>query len=161
MRDRSNLFVAVGVSAVAVTRILFRSHLLYDLDSVNFALGMRRFDPSVHQPHPPGYFLYVCLARLVNRILPDPNTALVALSIAASCGAALMIYLLTKEWFGRGPARMSIVLFLVSPLCWFHGIVALTYMIEGFFSAVIGYLCWRAYSGRAAYALPASTVFAV
>ena len=45
--------------AVAVTRFAFRSHYLYDLDSVNFALGMGRFDPRVHQPHPPGYFVHM------------------------------------------------------------------------------------------------------
>ncbi|PYR44329.1 MAG: hypothetical protein DMF93_00685, partial [Acidobacteria bacterium] len=27
---------------------------LEDLDSVNFALGVRRFDVAQHQPHPPG-----------------------------------------------------------------------------------------------------------
>jgi 4-amino-4-deoxy-L-arabinose transferase-like glycosyltransferase len=144
-----------------VTRILCRSHLLYDLDSVNFALGMTRFDPVAHQPHPPGYFLYVCLARLVNRFLTDPNTALVAIGIAASCGAAWVIYLLTWKWFGPGAARMSILLFLASPLGWFHGTVALTYMVEAFFSALIGYLCWRAYSGERAFVLPATIAFAL
>ena len=83
---------------------------------------MRRFDPAAHQPHPPGYFLYVCLARLVNRFLSDPNTALVAISVAASCGAAWMIYLLTKEWSGEGPARASIgAVSVFPPLCWFGG----------------------------------------
>jgi hypothetical protein len=160
-KDRSGLYAVFVVCAVAATRILFRSHLLYDIDSVNFALALRRFDPAVHQPHPPGYFLYVCLGRLANMLLPDPNTALVAISIAASCGAAWMIYLLTKEWFGGGPAFVSTVLFLVSPLCWFHGIVALTYIVEAFFSALIGYLCWKVYSGNAAFVIPASLAFAV
>jgi hypothetical protein len=149
------------LAAVAATRILFRSHFLYDIDSVNFALGMRRFDPAAHQPHPPGYFLYILLARLVNLVAPDPNTALVAISIAASCGAAWMIYLLAREWYGEGAARVSMLLFLISPLCWFHGIVALTYMVEGFFSALVGYLCWKAYTGRQAFVIPAVAVFAL
>jgi len=156
---RSDAYAIMGICAVAVTRILFRSRLLYDLDSVNFALGILRFDPAAHQPHPPGYFLYVCLARLVNRFLADPNTALVAISIAASCGAAWMIYLLTREWFDAGTARMSILLFLFSPLCWFHGIVALTYMVEAFFSGLIGYLCWRVYAGNKRFAIPAAIAF--
>src|SRR6476661_7597639 len=90
-----------GIAAVALTRVLFRSRLLYDLDSVNFALGMLRFDPASHQPHPPGYFLYVLLARLVNRLLANPNDALVMISVVASCGAAWLIYLLAREWFDR------------------------------------------------------------
>ena len=149
------------VCAVAITRVFFRSHFLYDVDSVNFALALRRFDPAAHQPHPPGYFLYVCLGRLVNGLLPNPNTALVAVSIAASCAAAWMIYLLTKEWFDRGPALIALGLFLVSPLCWFHGTVALTYIVEAFFSALIGYLCWQAYNGRVLFTVPASLAFGI
>ena len=34
----------VLAAAVLVTRVPFRSKLLYDLDSVNFATGMKRFD---------------------------------------------------------------------------------------------------------------------
>jgi hypothetical protein len=129
------------------------------LDSVNFALGILRFDPAAHQPHPPGYYLYVCLARLVNRFVSDSNTALVEISIVASCGAALMIYLLARNWFDERVARISILLFLVSPLCWFHGIVALTYIVEAFFSGLIGYLCWQLYTGRIGFAIPAAVAF--
>jgi len=161
MPARSTLYRILGVCAVAASRILFRSHLLYDVDSVNFALALRRFDPTAHQPHPPGYFLYVCLGRLVNLLVPDANAALVAISIAASCGAAWMIHLLTEEWFGERPALIALVLFLVSPLCWFHGIVALTYIVEAFFSALVGYLCWKVYTGHRTYLVAASLALAL
>jgi len=65
------LYLLTG--AVAISRFAFRSHDLYDIRFGNFALGMERFDPSVHQPHPPGYFLYVCLGRLVNTLVPMPT----------------------------------------------------------------------------------------
>jgi hypothetical protein len=105
--------------AVAISRWVFRSHYLYDIDSVNFALAMRRFDPHVHQPHPPGYFLYVCLGWLLNTVFHDANLALVVLSILASCGAAILIYEIALEWFGPVAARFSGALFLLSPLAWF------------------------------------------
>src|SRR5579872_6005312 len=79
---------AVLAALVAVFRFAFRSHYLYDIDSVNFALALIKFDPAVHQPHPPGYFLYVLLGRLVNLLAGDANTAFVFISVAASCGAA-------------------------------------------------------------------------
>jgi hypothetical protein len=133
--------------AVALTRFIFRSREPYDLDSVNFALGIARFDPRVHQPHPPGYFLYVCCGRLLDRFVHDPNLALVLLSIAASCGTVVFIYRLALRWSGQLAARFAALLFLLSPLTWFHGIVALTYGVEAFFSALIGYLCWLAFRG--------------
>lgn len=146
--------VAVLIAATALTRFSFRSHYLYDIDSVNFALALRRFDPSVHQPHPPGYFLYVCLGRAASLAFQDANTALVAIGIIFSCGAAATIYVLADNWFGRSAARFAGLIFLFSPLTWFHGTVALTYIVESFFSALTGYLCWRVYSGSPRLILP-------
>jgi hypothetical protein len=36
---------------------------LEDIDSINFALGLRHFDVAQHQPHPPGYPVYIALGR--------------------------------------------------------------------------------------------------
>ncbi|HYK38277.1 ArnT family glycosyltransferase [Alloacidobacterium sp.] len=144
------------MSAVAITRFAFRSHYLYDIDSVNFALGMQHFDPRVHQPHPPGYFLYISLGRLLNLLFHDANLALVVLSIVASCGTVALIYFLAWDWFDQRAARFAGLLFLFSPLAWFHGTVALTYSVEAFFSALLGYLCWRVYCGRRSYIVPAA-----
>lgn len=156
MKTRRSLECALLVSAVLLTRILFRSHYLYDIDSVNFALALDHFDPTVYQPHPPGYFLYVCLGRLANTIFNDANTALVAISIAASAAAGFVIYVLTENWFGRRAALFAGLIFLFSPLSWFHGTVALTYIVEAFFSALVGYFCWRVYSRDSRWVVPAS-----
>jgi hypothetical protein len=158
-RQRLSLVLLTG--AVAITRFLFRSHYLYDLDSVNFALAMQHFDPRVHQPHPPGYFLYTCLGRLLNLVFHDANLALVVLSILASCGIAVVVYKMTMDWFGPTAAQFAGIFFLFSPLAWFHGIVALTYIVEAFFSGFLGYLCWRINCGRAGFILPAAIVLGV
>ena len=149
---------AILIATTALTRFVFRSRYLYDIDSVNFALALKRFDPSVHQPHPPGYFLYVCLGRLASLLLPDANAALVAIGIVFSCGAVAMIYVLTDRWFGPRAAAFAGWVFVFSPLAWFHGTMALTYIVEAFFSALTGYLCWRIYGGAARFILPAAMV---
>jgi hypothetical protein len=146
---------------VALSRLAFRTRELYDLDSVNFALGIARFDPQVHQPHPPGYFLYVELGRLLNFFTHDANLALVILSAAASCGTILLIYSLALEWFDISTARFASAVFFFSPLGWFHGTVALTYGVEAFFSALMGYLCWRTARGRPGLAIVAGVVLGI
>jgi hypothetical protein len=131
------------VLAVAVTRFLFRTESPYLLDSINFILGVNEFDPARHQPHPPGYYLYIQAARLLQFVWSDPHTALVALSVAASCGAVVLVYLLALQWFGPQAAWFAGLMFLASPLGWFHGGVALVYIVEMFFSVLVGLLCWR------------------
>jgi hypothetical protein len=161
MTPRQALDTVILIAATALTRFVCRSHYLYDIDSVNFALALKRFDPSVHQPHPPGYFLYVCLGRLANLLFHDANAALVAISIVFSCGAVAMIYVLAHHWFGRNAALFAGLIFLFSPLAWFHGTVALTYVVEAFFSALTGYLCWRIRCGAARFILPGAMVVGV
>ena len=105
MLNRSKVDMLLLAAATALTRLIFRSHGLYDLDSLGFALGVEHFDPRVYQPHPPGYFLYCCLGKVLHTVIPDVNLALVLLSILASCGAVVLIYQLALEWFGIRGAR--------------------------------------------------------
>jgi len=161
MNLRKALEVAALTAATVLTRFVFRSHYLYDIDSVNFALALKHFDPAVHQPHPPGYFLYICLGRLANMVFHDANTALVAVGIVFSCGAVAMVYCMADCWFGRSAASFAGLIFLFSPLVWFHGIVALTYIVEAFFSALVGYLCWRVYEGAGRFALPGAVAMGI
>ena len=161
MMTRSRWELLLLVCATALTRFAFRSHFLYDLDSLGFALGVEHFDPRVYQPHPPGYFLYICLGKLFHTFIPDVNFALILLSIAASCGAAALIYQIAHEWFGIEAARFAGLIFLFSPLGWFHGTVALTYIVEAFFSALVGFLCWRIERGNWRMVLPASLILGI
>lgn len=158
MTSKRWLDISLLTGSVAVTRYVFRSHYLYDLDSVNFALGLQRFDPRVHQPHPPGYFMYECLGRMLNAVVHDANLALVLLSILSSCGAVVAIYRMALDWFDERTAKFAGALFLLSPLAWFHGTVALTYIVEAFFSALLGHLCWRVFCGSKGFLLPAAII---
>jgi len=159
--SRQKLEVCLLACGVAASRFAFRSHDLYDIDSVNFALGMGRFDPRIHQPHPPGYFLYVCLGRLINSPLHNANLSLVILSTLASIATVILIHQLAFEWFGGRAATFAGLLFLFSPLAWFHGTVALTYSVEAAASALIGLWCWRIDRGKTGFVVPAAVALGI
>jgi hypothetical protein len=74
------------------TRWPYRLRLLPTWDAVQFALALERYDVVRHQPHPPGYILYVALARLVGRMVGDPTIALGCLAVAARALAVLLLY---------------------------------------------------------------------
>jgi MFS family permease len=116
--------------ATLATRIPYRSHYLFNWDSANFALGLERFSIYDHQPQPPGYILYITVGRLFNFFLDNPNNALVFLSIVSSVAAVVGIYLLANSIFDRATGLIASVLLIFSPLAWFYGEVALSYMVE-------------------------------
>jgi hypothetical protein len=62
---------------------------LEDLDSINFALGVREYDVSQHQPHPPGYPLFIVAARILHKAgLSEVH----ALSLLSVLGGALGVF---------------------------------------------------------------------
>jgi hypothetical protein len=113
------LLLAVVVFA---SRALFLPPTLEDIDSVNFALGLDDFDPRSHQPHPPGYPVYIALAKPVYAVVGDPARAL---SLASALGqAALVLPLAALFYFlasTRERAAIATLLALANPLLWFNG----------------------------------------
>ncbi len=50
----------------ALSHVPFLATSLEDIDSVNFALGVRDFDVAAHRPHPPGYPVYIFLGKILT-----------------------------------------------------------------------------------------------
>ena len=65
---------------LALAAVFLAAHLpflpptLEDIDSINFALGVRHFDVGQHQPHPPGYPVFIALGRISTPILRNMGT---------------------------------------------------------------------------------------
>jgi hypothetical protein len=143
-----------------LSRIPFRSRVLYHWDSVQHALATEHYDIMVHQPHPPGYFLYVMLGKLLNTITGDANTSFVALSIVVSAATVVVIYVLTRQMFNEKTALAASLLAMTSPFFWFYGEVAMNHIFDAFSSILLAYFCWRAISGHGWSLLIASLVLA-
>ena len=88
------------------------------------------------------------LGRLLNYFINDANTVFVTISIIFSGLTVVAIYYLGKEIFDRRTGVIAGVLSITSPNVWFHGEVALTYIVEAFFSTLIAFLCWKIYKSR-------------
>lgn len=104
-------------------------------DEFQLAAAIDDFDLSRHQPHPPGYYLFVVAGRVLDALLGDPFLALrvlSALAVAAFAGLAVG---------GRaaGTTPVASLLWctaaagfaLLSPLTQRFGVAALTYASEG------------------------------
>ncbi len=85
----------------ALAHVPFLATSLEDIDSVNFALGVRDFDVATHRPHPPGYPVYIALGKIATAIagfgVDAPASrleakALAVLSLLAALAAIPLLY---------------------------------------------------------------------
>ena len=126
-----------------VCRLPFTSKLLYDQDAVQFALALENYDVYLQQPHPPGYFLYVMAGKAINLFAQNGNASFVLLSVIASGLTVVAIYQLGRTLFDRETGLWAATFALTSPLLWYYGEVALTYVVAAFFNTWIAILCWN------------------
>ena len=166
MRDRAAdrwdylLAGALGFLTV-LSRLPYRARMLYNWDSVQFALALREYDVVKHQPHPPGYILYVGLGRIVNAWLHDPTAAYVVLAVLFSGLTTVVVYLLARDVYDRATALTAASVLAVSPLFWFYGSVGLTYAGEALFASGVAYFAFRALDGSEADAWLAAAYLAL
>lgn len=115
--------------------IFFLAHAAFlpttfaDLDAINFALGVRDFDVSRHQPHPPGYPVFIAAGKASTAVFDAIGVAapeVRGLSILSTIAGALLLPLLfvlfdrlTKD---RTTAAWAAAVTVLSPLVWFNAL---------------------------------------
>lgn len=119
------------VAIFVLGHLPFLAPTLEDIDSVNFALGLHDFDVAKHQPHPPGYPVFIFLARLarpvVSAVLPAdaPRTTIDAHALAVwgtlLGGLALLVLARFFQALEQNERRAALATALTAcaPLVWF------------------------------------------
>jgi hypothetical protein len=120
---------------------------------MNFALGVRDFDPSKHQPHPPGYPVFIALGKLSHAIWPSDAGSL---SVWSALFGALSVFPLfalfrSMESLDRTAdgathdrrAALATVVVVASPLFWFTALRPLSDMV-GLGMALTAQACFAA-----------------
>ena len=97
-----------------------------DIDGYNFGLGVRDFDVAQHQPHPPGYPLFIALGKIATRVfrlvaMPAPEVR--GLAVWSALGGAALVLLLAALWRtvdgDRSRAAAAVIVTACCPLFWF------------------------------------------
>jgi hypothetical protein len=161
--------LAVLVAAFALAHAPFVVSTLEDIDSVNFALGIRDFDVAEHRPHPPGYPVYIAIAKAaaaVTRLIwpqaSDSSIEAFALSSLSLIGAIITVVLLYRlsavlvaaddgdegvPWAQPQPWALAITALAVAcPLFWYLAVRPMS-DVPGLAAAIAAQLClalaWR------------------
>ena len=104
-----------------------RSPGLDEWDSVQFAMGIREFNLWKHQPHPPGYPLYIFFAWLPVRLFGWSTEF--SLHFVNCAGGALFVaawFCIVRLQFGERFAWLAAGTLAITPVVWMTSIRALT-----------------------------------
>ncbi|MFN8538957.1 MAG: hypothetical protein U0232_15970 [Thermomicrobiales bacterium] len=155
--------VALGLVVVTIlSRLPFRTKMLYAWDGALFARALHDYNVIPHFPQPPGYVLYVGTAKLVQSLtgLGD-NATYVAISIAAASLTVGALYLLGTLIFGRLTGLLAAGLALTSVSFWLFSEIAYPYTVLALGSTLIATLCWLLWQRRIARPPLAALAFAL
>jgi Protein of unknown function (DUF2723) len=131
-RSPKILWASVLAIVFFIAHVAFLPSTLEDIDSLNFALGLHEFSPVKHQPHPPGYPIYMAIGKVARTAIPSDAKALAFLG--ALFGALAVFPLmrlfenvdaLEPQREGRRPsaiATLATALAVASPLYWFNAL---------------------------------------
>lgn len=155
------LVACLLLAATAVSRLPFTSRTLYAWDSANFALALDYYNVAFHQPHPPGYPLYVGIAKLVNLWVQDANASYVYVSIATSAAAVAALFLLASRMYDPWVGLTSAAVLGASVGFWGYGEVAYPYTSLAFFGALMAWLCYLMWQGHRSVALLSGLVLGI
>lgn len=173
----------VSALAALIARLAFPLGRMWDHDSVQFALGVLDFDLAAHQPHPPGYPLYVGWLKLLAALGVPPLAGMVATAILAAAAGAAALALAAGRLVAEGAASggagrqgakregaergvaagraalLAGLLYATNPLLWFYAELPLVYAVEGGLAAVLAWATLRMADGRVPF-LAACALFA-
>jgi len=147
-RDSRAVRALLLFAVTVVTRLPFTSRFLYNWDAVQYALGTENYNIAYHQPHPPGYLLYVAAGKALNLLTDDPNRSFILLSILASGLAVSSLYLFGARAMGERDGAYAALLLLFNPVFWFYGEITSTYTLECLMAILIGWTCFRVRDGQ-------------
>ena len=138
------LLIALGV-VCALTRFLAMARSLWDWDEALFTMAMRDYDVTLHHPHPPGFPVFIAMARIARLIVPDDFRALQAVNLIAAMLVFPAMYVFARQLRLRFETSvMAATLFAFFPNVWFFGgggfsdipsivlvLFAITFMLRG------------------------------
>jgi len=115
-----------------VLYLSFLSCSLSEWDSFNFAQALGRFDLGTHQPHPPGYSLYVFLSKMVLAAVGDRVLALTSVSAVSGALCLLPVYVVVKKMHDPQTAVVTCLALMSTRMFWLASEKAITHMFGTF-----------------------------
>lgn len=129
-----------------VTTVPYLTQYPFHWDGGQFVLGVHHFSVRMHQPHPPGYPMFIAAGKLLSQLF-SAHRSLQLISAGFAAAAVLCLYALAWQLWRQCWAALLLALgLLLNPLLWFYRETCLTYTADalaGTLTALMGWLGLR------------------
>ncbi|HEX2835423.1 MAG TPA: hypothetical protein VHW00_20595 [Thermoanaerobaculia bacterium] len=107
---------------IASTRLVALAKGPWDWDEILFCMAVDDYDVVAHQPHPPGFPLYIFLARIARLFVRSDFHALQIVNVVAAMAVFPVMFLVARAFrFRFIPSFWAAFLFAFLPNVWFYG----------------------------------------
>ena len=125
-----------------IIHLIYRAPYLEDWDSVQFALGLHQYSVILHQPHPPGYPIYILFGKFIYLFTKSDIQSLTFLSALFGSLAIIPLFFLTKKMFSPTVAYIASIIFVLLPIEWLLSEVANSNITGLFFTLILAYFIY-------------------
>lgn len=126
-------------------------HYSFGWDSSQFARAVEHFDIAAHQPHPPGYPLWVMSTRVLTPFTGNAYRAQVLLAMLFTIASLRFFRSLARRIFGEDESlgTGATILVAFSPVVCLYANSSQVYAVDLFASCLGGWLAAELWSGNA------------
>ncbi len=139
---QKNLVLYAIIIFSLIIHLIYRTPYLEDWDSVQFALGLHQYSVVLHQPHPPGYPIYILFGKFLYLFTGSDVQSLTFLSALFGSLAIIPLFFLTKKMFGQTTAYIASIIFILLPIEWLLSEVVCSNMTGLFFTILLAYFIY-------------------
>lgn len=107
-----------------------------DVDPINFVMGLNQFDVTTDRPHPPGYPLFVSMARVANYFVGEVF-AYPVMNLMLLLGIAVAIYKVASDYKLPTVGLASICIIFTHPFLLSATLSGESYIADAFFGCVV------------------------
>ena len=87
-----------------------------DQDGINFLLGVENYDLLLHQPHFPGYPVYIGIAKLVRPLFISTEWTLVFVSTFSGAVSIALFFIIARSFLNDKKALLCALMFALNPV---------------------------------------------
>ena len=122
LTQRQRAIFLVVALVCAVTRFFAVARSVWEWDEALLTMAMRDYDVRMHHPHPPGFPVYIAMAKLVRFVVSDDFRALQVVNVIAAMLVFVAVFVFARELRLRFATCVSAgALFAFFPNVWFFG----------------------------------------